>query len=165
MRERLISGVVLAMLALPTARGAAAGPTESSVLEDVRAVISAGRLDISDIQKRFCVTLQPVPLSRGSAGSLESKKIGCGLPITYVRVDTAPPGSVASGWLSIRFERTSCVPGDALETVFPGGERTMATDTGATVYGTRIGTADVSAIYETETRRYGCVSQVDVRFK
>ncbi|TCI07348.1 hypothetical protein EZM97_32695 [Dyella soli] len=151
------------MLTLPTFLAAAPAAPGSGVLEGVRAVLSAGRLDISDIQKRFCVNLQPVPLSRGYAGSFESKKIGCGLPITYVRVDTAPRGSTASGWLSIWFERTACVPGDTLEAAFPGGERTMATDTGATVYGARIGTADVSAIYETETSRFGCVSQLDVR--
>ena len=52
MRERGVFGAVLVMVTL-TALDATAAASDAGVLEDVRAVLSTGKLDISDVQKRF----------------------------------------------------------------------------------------------------------------
>jgi hypothetical protein len=164
MRKGHILGVLVVVLALILGRSAVADTPKAGILENVQAVLSSGRVDISDIQTRFCTTLKPIPLSEGPAGSMQSKSIGCGLPVDYIRVDPVRPGSARTG-MSLWFKRTSCVPSDILESFFPGGEWTIATDTAATVYGVEFGKGVLSAVYETATSRYGCVSQLDLRFK
>lgn len=164
MRRRQILGVLAATLVLIAGGSAVNATPKAGVLDDVLVVLSSGRIDLSDIQTRFCTTLKPVPLSEGIAGSLQSKSIGCGLPIDYMRVDPVRPGSAGAG-MNLWFQRTSCVPGDVLESFFPGGERTIATDSAATVYSVKAGKGVISAIYDTATNRYGCVSQLDLSFQ
>jgi hypothetical protein len=161
MRKRRIVGIPVVVLALTVAGSAVATTPKAGVLDDVLAVLSSGQFDISDIQNRFCTTLMPMPSSEGFAGSVQSTSIGCGLPIDYMRVDPVRPGA-AGAWMNLWFKRGSCVPGDVLESYFPGGERTMATDTGATVYIVKAGKGAISAMYETATSRYGCVSQLSL---